>query len=114
MRASILVLKARQVRTGAFWAEAQAVVPGPRVCPNGFSTKKAAHPTRVGCQLLVIAGVLVAAGLWLLPLVAAMLLPDGLTLDEAGTIFLGGSLGTAILFFAPPLLLLAMLSPLLV
>ncbi len=81
---------------------------------GGTMAKKAAHPTRVGGQLLVIAGVLVAAGLWLLPLVAAMLLPDGLTLDEAGTIFLGGSLGTAILFFAPPVLLLAMLSPLLV
>jgi predicted membrane-bound spermidine synthase len=81
---------------------------------GGAMAKKAAQPTRVGGQLLVVAGVLVAAGLWLLPLVAAMLLPEGLTLDEAGTIFLGGSLGTAILFFAPPVLLLAMLSPLLV
>lgn len=81
---------------------------------GGGLAKRANQPMVAAGRLLLIAGFLVGIGLWLLPSVAAMLLPERLTLDEAGTIFLGGSLGTAILFFAPPVLFLAMLSPVLV
>lgn len=81
---------------------------------GGSLAKRTDNPLRSGAKLLIVAGLLVPVAIVLLPMVSAWLLPNELTLDEAGTIFLGGSLGTAILFFAPPVLLLAMLSPLLV
>jgi hypothetical protein len=46
MPASIVVFKACRVRTGACPAEGRAVVPSPRVCPNGFSTKKVPHHSK--------------------------------------------------------------------
>ncbi len=81
---------------------------------GGVLAKKSPQPLRVGGLLFLIAALLVAVGLWLLPSVGRWLLPDQFTLDESGAIFLGGSLGSAILFFAPPVFFLAMLSPLLV
>jgi hypothetical protein len=81
---------------------------------GGRRARNAADPLRLGGGLLLIAGLLLSLGLWLMPLLAEALLPADLSLDEAATIFLGGSLGSALLFFAPPVFLLAMLSPLLV
>jgi hypothetical protein len=81
---------------------------------GGRQARKATDPLRLGGGLLLTAGLLLVLGLWTMPLLADFLLPDDLALDQAATIFLGGSLGSAILFFAPPVFLLAMLSPLLV
>ncbi len=81
---------------------------------GGRRARVGTDPLPAAAWLLGVAGVLIALGLWLLPVVASALLPDGLSLDHAATVFLGGSLASALLLFAPPVFLLAMVSPLLV
>ena len=81
---------------------------------GGQLARKSPNPLRICSRLLLLAGFFIGTSLWLMPMVAQGLLPEGLTLDEAATLFLGGSLGTALLFFAPPVFLLSMLSPLLI
>ncbi|MFQ5748816.1 MAG: fused MFS/spermidine synthase [Planctomycetota bacterium] len=66
-------------------------------------------------RLLFWSGLLIAAGLLLLPALAGFVLPSGqFRLEEAAGIFLSGSLAAALILFAPPVLLLAMVAPLLV
>ena len=81
---------------------------------GGQLARNSPNPLRICSRLLLFAGVFIGCSLWLMPMVAQALLPEDLTLDEAATLFLGGSLGTALLFFAPPVFLLSMLSPLLI
>ncbi|KAA3608039.1 MAG: hypothetical protein DWQ01_13245 [Planctomycetota bacterium] len=82
---------------------------------GGRSARKSSAPERLAGQLLLAGGLLIATGLMLLPWVAAWFLPGaGLALEKAAGLFLGGSLTCALLFFAPPVLLLAMVAPLLV
>ncbi len=81
---------------------------------GGRLARRGIEPWRWASRLLLGAGALLGIGLVLLPHFCAWLLPPGLRLDEAAGIALGGSLGGALLFFAPPILLLAMVAPLLV
>lgn len=81
---------------------------------GGKTAKRSVDPLRVAGTALLISGVLVALSIPTLPMLAAWLLPAGLSLDEAARIFLGGSLGAALLLFAPPVFLMSMVSPLLV
>ncbi|MCH2100815.1 MAG: fused MFS/spermidine synthase [Planctomycetes bacterium] len=81
---------------------------------GGRVAKRAEHPLRVAGAALLVSGVLVALAIPALPLIAQWLLPSSLSLDEAARIFLGGSLGSAMILFAPPVFLMAMVSPLLV
>jgi len=82
---------------------------------GGRRARTAPRPVRDAGKLLFWSGLLVAAGLLLLPPLAGFVLPSGeLRLDEAAGIFLGGSLAAALVLFAPPVLLLAMVAPLLV
>jgi hypothetical protein len=81
---------------------------------GGRSARRALAPLRIAGGALLISGVLVALSIPALPILASWLLPAGLTLDEAARLFLGGSLGAALLLFAPPVFLMSMVSPLLV
>jgi len=81
---------------------------------GGREARRAGSPLRIAGAALLISGVLVALSIPALPLLAAWLLPAGLSLDEAARLFLGGSLGAALLLFAPPVFLMSMVSPLLV
>ena len=81
---------------------------------GGRLARRGGPPVRWAAGLLGGAGLLLAASLVLLPWFCAWLLPEGLRLEEAAGIALGGSLAGALLFFAPPVLLLAMVAPLLV
>jgi hypothetical protein len=81
---------------------------------GGRRAKRAQAPLRIAGAALLISGLLVALSIPALPWLAAWLLPDGLSLDEAARFFLGGSLGAALLLFAPPVFLMSMVSPLLV
>ncbi|TAH38460.1 MAG: hypothetical protein EYC70_03505 [Planctomycetota bacterium] len=81
---------------------------------GGARARATADPVLLAGRLLLVAGVLLAAGVVLLPLLAGWLLPDFLRLEEAAAVFRGGSLAAALLFCAPPVFLLAMVTPLLV
>jgi hypothetical protein len=81
---------------------------------GGRSARHALAPLRIAGAALLISGVLVSLSIPALPLFASWLLPAGLSLDEAARLFLGGSLGAALLLFAPPVFLMSMVSPLLV
>ena len=81
---------------------------------GGRVAKRCKEPLRVAGAALLLSGLLVALAIPALPAIAHWLLPDGLSLDEAARLFLGGSLGSAILLFAPPVFLMSMVSPLLV
>ena len=81
---------------------------------GGRVAKSSEQPLRVAGAALLVSGLLVALAIPALPAVANWLLPEGLSLDEAARLFLGGSLGSAILLFAPPVFLMSMVSPLLV
>lgn len=81
---------------------------------GGRRARATAEPAKLAGALLIGAGLLVATGILLLPFVARWLLPEQLPLTEAAGIFWGGSLTASLLFFVPPVLLLAMVSPLLV
>jgi predicted membrane-bound spermidine synthase len=81
---------------------------------GGRAARSGADPARRAALLLGAGGVLIAAGTLLLAPFARWMLPENLTLDDAARSFLHGSLAAALLFFAPPVFLLAMLSPLLV
>jgi len=80
----------------------------------GGRLARAGDPLRRAARALVLGGLWIgAAGLLLGPF-AARLLPSGLTLDDAAPAFLSGSFTAALVFFAPPVLLLSLLHPLLV
>ncbi len=81
---------------------------------GGSLSRRVSQPLVSAGRLLLAAGVLLAIGTWLLPEFARWLLPSGLRLQDAASVFLGGSLAAGLLFFAPPVLLLAMVAPLLV
>ncbi|MBC8327819.1 MAG: fused MFS/spermidine synthase [Planctomycetes bacterium] len=81
---------------------------------GGRLARRGASPLRWAAGLLGGAGLLLGLGIVLLPAFCAWLLPPGLRLEEAAGIALGGSLAGALLFFAPPVLLLSMVAPLLV
>ena len=72
------------------------------------------NPRQLVAKLFVASGLILMAGVLLLPMFASWLLPDQLRLDEAASIFLGGSFTSSVLFFCPPVLLLGMVAPLLV
>lgn len=81
---------------------------------GGRVAKNSAEPQRTAGAALLVSGLLVALSIPALPVLAGWLLPEGLSLDEAARLFLGGSLGSAILLFAPPVFLMSMVAPLLV
>jgi hypothetical protein len=81
---------------------------------GGRLARRGGPPWRAASALLVGAGLLLGLALFALPAFCAWILPEGLRLDEAAGIALGGSLAGALLFFAPPVLLLSMVAPLLV
>jgi predicted membrane-bound spermidine synthase len=81
---------------------------------GGRSARQSEGVERRAALLLAGGGVLVALSAVLLPFFARWMLPTSLTLDDAAASFLQGSLSSALLFFAPPVFLLAMVSPLLV
>jgi len=82
---------------------------------GGRRARATSRAVRDAGRLLFWSGLLVAAGLLLLPPLAGFVLPSGgFRLEEAAGIFLGGSLAAALILFAPPVLLLAMVAPLLV
>jgi len=81
---------------------------------GGRAARRSEGVERRAALLLAAGGALTALGTVLLPLFARWMLPASLSLDEAAASFLQGSLAAALLFFAPPVFLLAMVSPLLV
>ena len=83
---------------------------------GGRAARGNPHPARLAGKVLLGAGILGAIGVFLLPRFAIWILPGPGMLDhaEAGGIFLGGALTSSLLFFAPPVFLLAMVTPLLV
>ncbi len=81
---------------------------------GGRVAKKHSNPALASGLVLFVSGLLLAFSAFFLPLFADWFLPDALRLDEAATLFLGGSLTSALFFFAPPVFMLAMVAPLLV
>jgi predicted membrane-bound spermidine synthase len=81
---------------------------------GGRLAARSADPQRSAAWCLLIGGGLMAIGIGLLAPFAMWLLSEGLTLENAAAIFQRGSFTAATLFFVPPVLYLAMLSPLLV
>lgn len=81
---------------------------------GGRAALGAAEPARTAAWLLGLGGLATALATLALPWIARWMLPPDLTLDDAARSFLQGSLFSAILLFAPPVFLLAMVSPLLV
>ncbi len=81
---------------------------------GGRAALRPGDPARRAAAFLGGGGLLIAAATALLPIFARWMLPAGLTLDDAARSFLQGSLASALLLFAPPVFLLAMVSPLLV
>ncbi|RMH03764.1 MAG: hypothetical protein D6702_05050 [Planctomycetota bacterium] len=81
---------------------------------GGRLARSGRPPLPTAAVLLGGAGLLLALALALLGPFCAWLLPPDLRLEEAAGIAVGGSLAGALLFFAPPVLLLAMVAPLLV
>lgn len=81
---------------------------------GGKRAKSHPQPMQFAGLLLGAGGLLIGAGVWLLPWFAQFWLPEQLTLDEAAPLFLTGSMVSALLLFAPPVFLLSMVSPLLV
>ncbi len=81
---------------------------------GGRAAGRTERPAALAGWLLLGGGGLLGLAVALLPLYAEWVLPEELELEQAAGLFLGGSLGGALLFYAPPVLLLAMVSPLLV
>jgi len=81
---------------------------------GGRAARKHPNPQVLVGKLFVGAAFLLASGVLLLPIFAAWLLPDQLRLDQAANLFLSGSFASALLFHCPPVLLLAMIAPLLI
>ena len=83
---------------------------------GGRAARGTPQPARLAGRVLVGAGFLGAIGVFLLPSFASWILPGPGMLDhaDAGGVFLGGALTSSLLFFAPPVFLLAMVTPLLV
>lgn len=81
---------------------------------GGRAARTSEGVERRAALLLAGGGALVALSAVLIPAFARWMLPASLTLDEAAASFLQGSLAAALFFFAPPVFLLAMVSPLLV
>lgn len=81
---------------------------------GGRQARRSTAPLRLAGAALLLSGTLIALSIPALPWLAGLLLPTGLSLDEAARLFLGGSLGTALVLFAPPVFLMSMVSPLLV
>jgi predicted membrane-bound spermidine synthase len=65
------------------------------------------------CALLIAAAVTCALP-WLVPRAAAWILPDSLPLERALPVLVEGSLAVTLLLFAPPVLLLGAVSPVLI
>lgn len=81
---------------------------------GGRVARRGVEPRRAAALLLGAGGLSVALSVAFLDGFAALLMPEGLVLEEAAGLFLKGSLASALLFFAPPVFLLAAVSPLLV
>jgi MFS family permease len=122
---AILALEVLGVHLASAWFGASAMIWTNQIgvvlaalAVGGWLGGRAAHghgdPSRLAGRLLAGAGFLLAFAVVSLPWFAEAVLPENLDLDSAAAIFFGGSLGAALLFYAPPVLLLAMVSPLLV
>lgn len=81
---------------------------------GGRWARSAADPARRAALLLGSGGVLIGLAALALAPFARWMLPDALSLDDAAALFVQGSVSSALLFFAPPVFLLAAVSPLLV
>jgi len=81
---------------------------------GGRWARRSADPGRRAACLLGAGGALVSLAALLLAPFARWMLPEALSLDDAAASFVQGSLSAALLFFAPPVFLLAAVSPLLV
>ncbi len=81
---------------------------------GGRWARHSSNPARRAAILLGSGGALVAAAALGLASFARWMLPDSLSLDDAAASFVQGSLASALLFFAPPVFLLAAVSPLLI
>lgn len=81
---------------------------------GGRWARRSADPSARAALLLGAGGALTGAGALALAGFARWMLPESLSLDDAAASFLQGSLAAALLFFAPPVYLLAAVSPLLV
>ena len=81
---------------------------------GGRVAERSPNPRRSAAWCLLVGGGLMAVCVAFLASFAQWILPASLTLDSAAAIFQRGSFAAATLFFVPPVLFLAMLSPLLV
>ncbi len=81
---------------------------------GGRLAARSNNPLGAAALALFLGGLCLAVGIFLLAPFAQALLPAGLTLDEAATVFQRGSFSAALLFFVPPVFLLSLLNPLLV
>jgi len=66
---------------------------------------------RLLCGIMATGGTLLIAAAWLVTPVSGWFLADGVDLEGVMTTLLQGSLGTTLVLFAPPILLLGMISP---
>lgn len=81
---------------------------------GALQTRRVLDSASSAGHLLSLAGGLILLSVWVLPYLFVWVLPEDLRLDEAARIFFQGSLTASLLFLAPPVFLLAMISPLLV